>query len=232
LNWTFGLCERFNCDRRTFAQAVSLFDRFLSKQELPKNYLQLLAATCAFICMKYTDGRGELEPIVKYSEHAFTEEHMIQMEKDIAETLEWKFTVPTCISFMMQQLLLITPYMEKSCVSDSDKKELENCIFYAMNKLLVEPNFMEVTPSILASTCIWGVFEFFSLESVLEMVKSEVFVKRTKISYYYEDFLKAMIELDGKSLIVKKFKNIVTPRCRKGIPRQIEITARKFYLRT
>lgn len=43
LNWTFGLCERFNCDRRTFAQAVSLFDRFLAKQELPKNYLQLLA---------------------------------------------------------------------------------------------------------------------------------------------------------------------------------------------
>lgn len=42
------------------------------------------------------------------------------------------------------RLLLITPYMEKSGVSDSDKKELENCIFYAMNKLLVEPNFMGI----------------------------------------------------------------------------------------
>eukprot|EP00658_Telonema_sp_P-2_P062953 TRINITY_DN5162_c0_g1_i1.p1 TRINITY_DN5162_c0_g1~~TRINITY_DN5162_c0_g1_i1.p1 ORF type:complete len:745 (-),score=94.79 TRINITY_DN5162_c0_g1_i1:472-2706(-) len=87
-------------ERRALHCAVNCLDRYLANEDVSKDQLQLVGATCYSLAAKLEE--AEVVPPAGYcsiSDNAFTEEDMRQCEVAVAHSLQCRVALPTCPDF-------------------------------------------------------------------------------------------------------------------------------------
>lgn len=87
----------------SFALAVNLMDRMLSRQKMHPRYLSCVATACFYIAIKTVEDRRYIpapHELVKLSQCGGTATDLQRMERIILEKLEWQLNAVTPVTFL------------------------------------------------------------------------------------------------------------------------------------
>lgn len=127
-----AVVDHFDLPRERVSVFANMLDRFLQKylaehpEGINKKHFQLLALTVLYLTIKLDCHQGflSMEMMIHLSREKFTKTQMVDMEKEVLETLEWKLHPPTASVFLKHFLLLLE--------ADQDVKHdvIESARFY------------------------------------------------------------------------------------------------------
>jgi hypothetical protein len=131
---------------------MSLLDRYLSsdtegaKQVLAdKHKFQLAAITAYFIAVKINEPvQLGIDMLVKLCRGFYKESAILDMEKDILFSLEWRISSPTPLDFM-RHILALLPSTEQ-CI-------IENAEIHLIN-VTKDSHFSSFAPSVVGAACV------------------------------------------------------------------------------
>ena len=108
IDWLVDVHAKFRLNSETLFLAVYIMDKFMEKQRVSKNKLQLVGVTALFIASKYEEiYPPELKDFVYITDNAYSKVEVIQMEFHILSIMSFNLSIPTCNRFLERYLLLI-----------------------------------------------------------------------------------------------------------------------------
>ncbi|KAJ0257473.1 Cyclin-B2-3 [Hirschfeldia incana] len=145
IDWLIEVHYKFELMEETLYLTVNIIDRFLAVHQIVRQKLQLVGVTALLLACKYEEvSVPVIEDLILISDNAYTRREVLDMEKLIANTLQFNFSLPTPYVFMKRFLK----------ASQSEKK-LEVLSFFIIELCLVEYEMLEYTPSKLAASAIY-----------------------------------------------------------------------------
>ncbi|KAH0698041.1 hypothetical protein KY290_015855 [Solanum tuberosum] len=145
IDWIIEVHDKFELKEETLFLTVNLLDRFLEKQVVAKNKLQLVGLVAFLIAGKYEE---ILPPLVHELEiisyETYTKKDVLEMEKLMLSTLQYSMSFPTPYVFMRRFL--------KAAQAD---KKLEELSFFLIELCLVEYEMLKHPPSFMAAAAIY-----------------------------------------------------------------------------
>lgn len=91
-NWLLEIQFKFELKSRTIFLAANIFDRFLEREQVTRDQLQLIGITCFWIASKYEDiYPPELKELVHLCDQLYTSEDIINCETAILAHLNFDF---------------------------------------------------------------------------------------------------------------------------------------------
>ena len=106
--WSYRICDHFNTSREIVAIAFSYLDRFNDVTRCDRTAFKLASMTCLYIATKvFHNKQLSVLTLVELSRNEFTSQHIIQMERIILATLDYKMNPPTAQIFLYQYQLLL-----------------------------------------------------------------------------------------------------------------------------
>ena len=115
--WYYNIIDYCSYDREMVFICMNCLDRYTMKHRVDTRTYQLVAITTLSIVNKAhgTHGRRRLgvHALIKLSQNAFSEKDILEMERHILETLEWRLFPPTSFSFSVYLLKLLERYREE-----------------------------------------------------------------------------------------------------------------------
>ena len=114
------MVDHFDLPRERVSIFANLLDRFLAKylaehpEGINKKHFQLLSLTILYLTIKLDCNQGflSMEMMIHLSREKFTKAQMVEMEKEVLKTLEWKLHPPTPSVFLRHFLLLLQAEQE------------------------------------------------------------------------------------------------------------------------
>ena len=108
IDWLIEVHLKFKLLPETLFLTVSLIDRYLEKQKIMRQKLQLVGVTAMLIACKYEEIYApEVKDFVFITDRAYTKEEILTMEVSILQTLGFNITMPSCWRFLQQYSKLI-----------------------------------------------------------------------------------------------------------------------------
>eukprot|EP01036_Dinobryon_divergens_P029160 gene29160-38223_t len=105
VDWLVEVHLKFKMVPESLYMTVSIIDRFLQLKQVRRSKLQLVGVASLLIAAKYEEiYPPELRDLVYITDKAYNKQEILEMESDIVNTLEFKFTVPTIHSFLCRYL--------------------------------------------------------------------------------------------------------------------------------
>ncbi|KAJ6351982.1 hypothetical protein OIU76_001236 [Salix suchowensis] len=145
IDWLIEVHYKFELMEETLYLTVNLIDRFLAVQPIVRKKLQLVGVTAMLLACKYEEvSVPVVEDLILISDKAYSRKEVLDMEKNMVNTLQFNVSVPTPYVFMRRFLK----------VSQSDRK-LELLAFFIIELCLVEYNMLKFPPSLLAAAAIY-----------------------------------------------------------------------------
>ncbi|KAK4548690.1 hypothetical protein RGQ29_032783 [Quercus rubra] len=145
IDWLIEVHCKFELMDETLFLTVNLIDRFLEHQTVLRKKLQLVGLTAMLLGCKYEEVSVPIvEDLVMISDKAYTREEVLDMERFMVNTLQFKLSVPTPYVFMRRFL--------KAAQSD---KKLELLSFFIIELCLVEYEMLKFPPSLLAAAAVY-----------------------------------------------------------------------------
>ncbi|KAJ4879562.1 Cyclin-B2-3 [Raphanus sativus] len=145
IDWLIEVHYKFELMEETLYLTVSVIDRFLAVHQIVRKKLQLVGVTALLLACKYEEvSVPVVDDLILISDKAYTRREVLDMEKLMANTLQFNFSLPTPYVFMRRFL--------KAAQSD---KKLEVLSFFIIELCLVEYEMLEYTPSMLAASAIY-----------------------------------------------------------------------------
>ncbi|KAK7277438.1 hypothetical protein RIF29_18590 [Crotalaria pallida] len=145
IDWLIEVHYKFELMDETLYLTVNLIDRFLERHAVIRKKLQLVGVTAMLVACKYEEVLvPTIEDFVLITDKAYTRNEVLNMEKLMVNTLQFKLCVPTPYVFMRRFL--------KSVHS---VKKLELLSFFLIELCLVEYKMVKFTPSLLAAAAIY-----------------------------------------------------------------------------
>ncbi|KAL0697985.1 hypothetical protein Bca4012_054107 [Brassica carinata] len=145
IDWLIEVHYKFELMEETLYLTVSVIDRFLAVHPIVRKKLQLVGVTALLLACKYEEvSVPVVDDLILISDKAYTRREVLDMEKLMANTLQFNFSLPTPYVFMRRFL--------KAAQSD---KKLEVLSFFIIELCLVEYEMLEYTPSMLAASAIY-----------------------------------------------------------------------------
>jgi len=103
LEWIIDVHRKFRLVPECLYVTQFIIDQFLSKKSIPKSQLHLLGVATLLISTKYEEiYPPDLRDLLAVSENKFTRDTVIQMEKEILQTLDFKVTSPSAYRFLQR----------------------------------------------------------------------------------------------------------------------------------
>lgn len=100
IDWLVEVHLKFKLMLETLYLTVNLIDRFLEKETIPRNKLQLVGVTAMFIASKYEEIYApECRDFVYISDKAYTREQILAMEGLMLAKLNFQLTTPNALVF-------------------------------------------------------------------------------------------------------------------------------------
>ncbi|KAF0910822.1 hypothetical protein E2562_004789 [Oryza meyeriana var. granulata] len=101
VNWLVAASSAIKLLDDTVHLAVSYVDRFLSKNAISQDKLQLLSVTALFVASKYE----EVDPpkaiiFSAMTKYTYSRQQVVEMEADILKSLNFEMGTPTAITFV------------------------------------------------------------------------------------------------------------------------------------
>jgi Cyclin, N-terminal domain len=101
--WSYRICDYFQTSREIVAIAFSYLDRFNDSTRCDRTAFKLASMTCLYIATKvFHNKQLSVLTLVELSRNEFTTTHIIQMERIILSTLNYKMNPPTAQTFLCQ----------------------------------------------------------------------------------------------------------------------------------
>lgn len=145
IDWLIEVHYKFELMDETLFLTINLIDRFLECETVLRKKLQLVGLTALLLACKYEEVSVPIvEDLVLISDKAYTREEVLDMERLMVNTLQFKLSVPTPYVFMKRFLK----------AAESDKK-LELLSFFIIELCLVEYEMLKFPPSLLAAAAIY-----------------------------------------------------------------------------
>ncbi|RID51676.1 hypothetical protein BRARA_H02323 [Brassica rapa] len=145
IDWLIEVHYKFELMEETLYLTVSVIDRFLAVHQIVRKKLQLVGVTALLLACKYEEvSVPVVDDLILISDKAYNRREVLDMEKLMANTLQFNFSLPTPYVFMRRFL--------KAAQSD---KKLEVLSFFIIELCLVEYEMLEYTPSKLAASAIY-----------------------------------------------------------------------------
>ncbi|KAG7651887.1 Cyclin-like superfamily [Arabidopsis thaliana x Arabidopsis arenosa] len=146
IDWLIEVHYKFELMEETLYLTINLIDRFLAvHQHIARKKLQLVGVTAMLLACKYEEvSVPVVDDLILISDKAYTRTEILDMEKLMANTLQFNFCLPTPYVFMRRFL--------KAAQSD---KKLELLSFFMIELCLVEYEMLQYTPSQLAASAIY-----------------------------------------------------------------------------
>ncbi|CAN8312721.1 unnamed protein product [Cochlearia groenlandica] len=145
IDWLIEVHYKFELMEETLYLTINVIDRFLAAHQIVRKKLQLVGVTALLLACKYEEVYVPVvDDLILISDKAYTRRDVLDMEKLMANTLQFNFSLPTPYVFMRRFL--------KAAQSD---KMLEVLSFLIIELCLVEYEMLEYTPSRLAASAIY-----------------------------------------------------------------------------
>ncbi|KAL1209401.1 Cyclin-B2-3 [Cardamine amara subsp. amara] len=145
IDWLIEVHYKFELMEETLYLTINVIDRFLAVHQIVRKKLQLVGVTALLLACKYEEvSVPVVDDLILISDKAYTRREVLDMEKVMANTLQFNFSLPTPYVFMRRFL--------KAAQSD---KKLEVLSFFMIELCLVEYEMLEYLPSKLAASAIY-----------------------------------------------------------------------------
>lgn len=128
IDWVILVHRKFSLMPETLFLAPNRIDLFLSKKVVTRKNLQLVGVTAMLLASKYEEiWAPEVRDFVYISDKAYTREQILDMEKQMLNTLGFHLTVPTPYQFMSRffkaanadkQFQLLSSFIVESSLPD------------------------------------------------------------------------------------------------------------------
>jgi len=121
-----------------------MLDRYLQMKQVRRSKLQLVGVACMSIAAKYEEiYPPELRDFVHITDRAYSKAEIVEMESDVANTLQYMLTVPTIHSFLCRFLK----------AAHADRTMVQLACFLA-ERSLQEYSMCQFLPSTIAATAV------------------------------------------------------------------------------
>lgn len=101
VDWLVQVHLKFNLLQETLYLTISIMDRYLAKQEIPKSKLQLVGVTAMLVASKYEEMYApEVKDFVYITDKLYTSGKILQMEMHMLQELDYSFGNPLCLHFL------------------------------------------------------------------------------------------------------------------------------------
>ncbi|XP_077988545.1 G2/mitotic-specific cyclin-B-like [Glandiceps talaboti] len=144
VDWLVQVHLRFHLLQETLFLTVSILDRFLQKQQVSRNKLQLVGVTAMFIASKYEEMYApEIGDFVYITDNAYTKAQIRTMECLMLKALDFGLGKPLCLHFLRRN--------SKAGGVDAQKHTLAK---YLMELTLQDYDFVQYDPSEIAAAAL------------------------------------------------------------------------------
>jgi len=114
IEWIIDVHRKFRLKPECLYVTTHIIDQFLSRKKIHKNQLHLLGVATLLISSKYEEiYPPDLRDLLAISENKFNRDQVIQMEKEILNTLSFKITAPSAYRFLERYKRLSKVYADK-----------------------------------------------------------------------------------------------------------------------
>lgn len=101
IDWLVEVHLKFKLYPETLYLTVNLIDRYLEKEEVLRQHLQLVGVTSMLIASKYEEIYApEVRDFVYITDKAYTKEEILEMEGRILTKIEFNVTTPSSYRFL------------------------------------------------------------------------------------------------------------------------------------
>jgi len=101
VDWMIAVTTKFRLLPETLFLSVNIIDRFLEKETVARQQLQLVSVSAMLIASKYEEiYPPELNDFVYITDNSYTREDILDMESLILRVLDWNITVATPLHFL------------------------------------------------------------------------------------------------------------------------------------
>lgn len=144
IDWLVEVHLKFKMVPETLFLTVNLIDRYLTFKQVRRSKLQLVGVAALSLASKYEEiYPPQVKDLVYITDRAYNKQEILEMETDIANTLEYQLTVPTIHSFLCRAL--------KAAHADRTMVQLA-C--YLAERSLQEFSMVKFLPSVIAATAV------------------------------------------------------------------------------
>jgi transcription initiation factor TFIIIB Brf1 subunit/transcription initiation factor TFIIB len=135
---------KFKMVPESLYMTVMIIDRYLELKQVRRSKLQLVGVAALLLSAKYEEiYPPELRDLVYITDRAYNKQEILEMESEIATTLQYQFTIPTVHSFLCRFL--------KAAHADRTMVQLA-C--YLTERTLQEYSMVKFLPSTVAATAV------------------------------------------------------------------------------
>lgn len=128
----------------TLYLTINLIDRYLAVKQVRRSKLQLVGVSALLLSAKYEEiYPPEFRDLVYITDRAYNKQEILEMESEIAVTLNYQLTIPTVHTFLCRYL--------KAAHADRTMVQLA-C--YLAERTLQEYSMIKYLPSKIAATCV------------------------------------------------------------------------------
>lgn len=150
VDWLVEVSEEYKLVPDTLYLTVNLIDRFLSRNYIEKQRLQLLGVTCMLIASKYEEiCAPHVEELCFITDNTYSKEEVLKMETQVLNFLHFQLSIPTTKTFLRRFIQAAQACYKVPCV------ELEFLANYLAELTLVDYNFIEFLPSLIAASAVF-----------------------------------------------------------------------------
>jgi len=144
-DWLVEVHMKFRLKTETLYLTVNLIDRYLGVvHDVPRSKLQLVGVACLLLASKYEEiYPPDLYDCAKITAGAYTQHHIVSMERDVLRALEYRLTVPTHYKFLVRYI--------KASQCDTRTRLVA---YYFCEICLPEYDMLEFKPSLIASAAV------------------------------------------------------------------------------
>lgn len=145
IDWLINVHMKFKLLGETLHLCVSLIDRYLSKREIQRNYLQLVGVCALMIACKYEEiYPPQVNDFIYIMDKAYTADQLLKMEIDMLGTLQFAVTVPSALRFLERWGKIVALDEKNSFLSK-----------YLAELALVEYHMLRFKPSVIALAAVY-----------------------------------------------------------------------------
>lgn len=145
VDWLVEVHMKFKMVPESLYICTQIIDRYLELKQVRRSKLQLVGVAALLLAAKYEEiYPPELKELVYITDKAYNRSEIVEMETDIANTLNYYFTVPTIHSFLCRYL--------KAAHADRTMVQL-SC--YLAERTLQEYSLIRFRPSTLAAASVY-----------------------------------------------------------------------------
>ena len=145
VDWLISVHMKFKLLPETLFLCVNLIDRYLSKKEIERKYLQLVGVCALLIASKYEEIYPPLlNDFLYITDQAYTADQLLKMEIDMLGTLGFGVTVPSALRFLERWGKLVALEERNMFLGK-----------YLTELALVEYHMIKYKPSVLALAAVY-----------------------------------------------------------------------------